>query len=645
MGLSCFPLPGGRGRVRQHRGEGERQQGQISLFPRHSWGFLLDSLKSYNICMNLRQLFSFLLLNGLLWCVCALGYFHTSGFFAGALGISFTLTFILGHLFLMAWACGLLCLPGRLFGPRGLQIACTVWGGIFSLFLALDLLVYSQYRFHISPAMLELFFGPAGREIFAFSTVMWICVWTGVLLLFALEFALTLLAKRWALTPKTIAGMLAGWLLIFLTYNGLYAWGKFNMVPSIMSQRGVLPLAAPFSLNRRLRKLGFEPKKDPYAQPAAGTLNYPTAPLVCNAPQHPKNVLILLVESWRADSFNPQVMPQLSTWAQHKPMSHFTAHLSGGNATEAGVFSLFYSLPYAYWNDITSRQLPPALLTRAWETGYEPAIFSSGKLNSPTFHQNVFAGVPNLRLESQGTRKWQRDVNAVEDFEQFLQYRSPNKPFFGFIFLDAPHGSDYPAEDQLFTPAQEMNYLLLSKNTDPTPYMNQYKNSVHFTDRMIGRILTDLQTRGLLQNTIVIITGDHGQEINDTRRNFWGHNGNFTDYQTHVPLLVWDTDHFAGQAAYRTTHYDVAPTLLQHVFGCTGPVQNYAIGQNLFDPAPRPFALISSYTKKAIRTGDQLTVLDQYGGIEQYDAQFNTSAGAAPSALKKALQTFAQFYN
>ena len=594
--------------------------------------------------MQLRHLFTFLLGNGLLWCLGALGYFHVSGFIPGTLGISFTATFIIGHIFLFVWLCGLLCLPARLVGPRTLQAACTVWGGLFSLFFTLDLLVYSQYRFHISPAMLELFFGPAGREIFAFSTTLWILVWLGVLLIFAAEFALTLLAKRFAWQPKGVGIIFCVWALIFLTYNGLYAWGKFNMVSAIISQRSVLPIANPFSLNSRLRKMGFEPKRNPYDTPRAGTLHYPQNPLSCTAPLQPKNVLILLVESWRADSFNAQIMPQLSAWVNQKNMSYFTNHLSGGNATEAGVFSLFYSLPYAYWNDFTSRHLPPLLVSRALETGYAPAIYSSAKLNSPTFHQNVFATVPNLRLESPGENKWKRDIQAVADFEKFLQARPKDKPFFGFIFLDAPHGSNYPPEDTVFTPAQEINYLLLSKNTDPTPYMNQYKNAVHFADRMIGRILKDLQQQHLLDDTVIIITGDHGQEINDTRQNFWGHNSNFTDYQTHVPLLVWNPTRPGQQITYRTSHYDIVPTLLQEVYGCTNPLADYSIGYPLFDPVERPFTLVSSYTKKAIRTEDQLTVLDEYGNLEKYDARFHKSAGANPAQIKKAMQTFAQFY-
>ncbi len=594
--------------------------------------------------MNIRNLAAFSGLHGLIWCGLSVVFFCINGFVTDGLGLLFTTVFLVGHIGLFAVVLGLICAPWRLVGPRSLHVACIGVSTLFSLFFCLDLLVYSQYRFHISPAMLELFFGPAGREIFAFSATMWILAAGGIVLLVVAEWGLSRLAQKCCPTTRLIGGILGVWALVFLTYNGLYAWGKFQMVPSIISQRAVLPLASPFSLNRRLRKLGFEPKKDPYATPVTGTLRYPLEPLTCTPANPPKNVLILLVESWRADSVTPAIMPHLSARLSQPGLTYFTNHLSGGNATEAGVFSLFYSMPYTYWNDFTSRQLPPVLVSHALENGYTPAIFSSGKLNSPTFHQNIFATVPRLRLQSQGETKWQRDEDAVTGFEQFLQTRNPKVPFFGFIFLDATHGSNYPAQDAIFTPAQDINYLLLSKNTDPTPYLNSYKNSVHFVDRMIERIFTDLQTRGLLQHTVIVITGDHGQEINDTRHNFWGHNSNFSKYQTHVPLLVWDSTRPNQTVTYRTNHYDVAPTILRHIYGCTNAPGTYSIGWDLFDSTPRPFSLITSYTKKAIRTGDQLTVLDQYGGMETYDENYRPSAGADPAVLKEALGTFSLFY-
>lgn len=591
-------------------------------------------------------LLPFLMLQAALWCTASLGYFRINGFHTDPAGLVFTLAFVFGHIPLFAWILGLLCLPFRLIGPRCTQLAAIVGGSVFSICLAIDLFIFSQYRFHISQAMLELFFGPAQKDIFVFPAAMFYQTAAAIILLVAVEVAIAHVAKRIKFSKRSWSLLLGGWLLCFCTYNALYAWGQFMRVPSIVAQRKVLPLAYPLSANRQLRKWGLNPKTDPYTTTRKGTLQYPKYPLKCPVVSRPPNILILLVDAWRADTFSPEIMPRLSGWAQRKKLTVFPQHLSGGNATAGGMFSLFYSIPPSYWDDVTALNLSPLVISHILSAGYEPGIFASSKLNSPTFDRNIFSAIKNLRLGSQAGKPWTRDVEAIDDFAHFLQTRNAHTPFFGFIFLDAPHGYSYPPEDNIFSPAKELNYLLLNNNTDPQPYFNHYKNSVHFIDRMIDRTLSLLQQYKLFDNTIILISADHGQELNDSRRNFWGHNGNFTDYQVHVPLLV----HFPGRAMpaqvnYRTTHYDIVPTLLQTVFQCTNPPADYSIGYNLLDPTPRPFTVFSGYEQKAIRIGDTILVMNQFGAFQQYDPTFKPVAQTPEAAtFKEGLKTFSQFY-
>ena len=596
--------------------------------------------------MKKYPLFTFCAINGLLWGAVSLVFFCINGFFTDGFGIAFTAVFIVGHMFLFAWALGLLCWPWRWVGGRTLPVVSIALTSFFTSLLATDLLVFSQYRFHVGLAMLELFLGPAGKEIFVFPASMWVLAGAVGLLIIALETGLWIFSSRKALTKKGVGWILAVWGVCFVFYNGLYAWGKFMLVPSIMSQRKVLPLAYPLSANRRLEAWGLKAPQNPYFLPKKGTLSYSLAPLVCSPSEPQKNILILLIDSWRADSLEPQIMPVLSSWADRPGMSRFTNHISGGHGTDSGVFSLFYSLPQTYWEDVTALHLPPVLVSYALERGYIPAIFASSKLTSPTFNRNVFAAVPELRVGSKGNSSWERDEDAVKDFEQFLQERETDKPFFGFIFLDAPHGYSYPSEDEIFTPAKAPNYMLLTNNTDPTPYVNQYKNAVHFADRMVGRVLEALEKKRILQDTVIILTGDHGQELNDSKHNFWGHNGNLTDYQTKVPLLVYRADTSAAtQKDYRTTHYDIVPTLLQDVFKCTNSSSDYSMGYNLFDDTPRIFSLLSGHTEKALRVGDDIFVLDNFGGVSQYNSQYGAvSKPIAPSVIKEGLQSFRRFY-
>ncbi len=590
------------------------------------------------------NLFTFILINGFLWCLISLGFFKINGIPADFTGISFAALFLFSHIFMFAWVMGLLCLPFKYIAKPVLKFACVFWGSVFCLFLLIDLFVFSQYRFHIGLAMLELFFGPAGSEIFVFPTSMWLMTVGSIVLLIGFEIGFLFLSRRISLNRKWILIFSTFWLLCFLSYNCFYAWGKFMLVPSVISQRKVLPLAFPMSADRRLAKWGFKAKKDPYSIPKKGSLNYPLNPMNCGVSN--TNILILAVDSLRGDMLNTPAMPLLSAWAKQPGMTVFNNHISGGNGTETGIFSLFYSLPRSYWDDFTSLNLPPVLISKALEMGYEPAIFASADLRSPTFYRNVFAPVKDLRIGSKGNTTVERDINSVEDFEEFLNKRNANKPFFGFIFLDAPHAFEYPAEDEIFTPAKEPNYLLLTKNTDPTPYMNRYKNSVYFSDKLIDRVLNDLKKHNLLKNTFIVITADHGQEINDSHNNFWGHNGNFSDYQTKVPLVIYHPQKDApAKVDYLTSHNDVATTIIQDIYKCSNPSSDYSIGQNLFDDTEKPFIILSGYNDKVVRVNNDIMVFDDFGSIQKYDNHYQPVKKPLDSGVIKAgLQSFRQFY-
>lgn len=78
--------------------------------------------------MNIRNLCAFAFINLLLWCLAALCYFQTGGFFTDGYGLTFTALFIPGHILLFALGLFLLSLPARLIGPRALQAACVGWG-------------------------------------------------------------------------------------------------------------------------------------------------------------------------------------------------------------------------------------------------------------------------------------------------------------------------------------------------------------------------------------------------------------------------------------------------------------------------------------------------------------------------------------
>jgi arylsulfatase A-like enzyme len=104
--------------------------------------------------------------------------------------------------------------------------------------------------------------------------------------------------------------------------------------------------------------------------------------------------------------------------------------------------------------------------------------------------------------------------------------------------------------------------LLYEQDTDLT-YRRLYHYLHVLVDAAIMRILDELHTRGLAEDTIIVFTSDHGDLLG-------AHGGllqkwhNAYEEATHVPLLVSGpgVDAAAGPIDIATTHADLVPTLL-----------------------------------------------------------------------------------
>ena len=63
-----------------------------------------------------------------------------------------------------------------------------------------------------------------------------------------------------------------------------------------------------------------------------------------------------------------------------------------------------------------------------------------------------------------------------------------------------------------------------------------YQKSAQAADAQLATIYAELERLDLIDNTVVIITSNHGTEFNETKTNSWGANSNYSRYQLQVPL-------------------------------------------------------------------------------------------------------------
>ncbi|NOX76855.1 MAG: sulfatase-like hydrolase/transferase, partial [Gammaproteobacteria bacterium] len=361
----------------------------------------------------------------------------------------------------------------------------------------------------------------------------------------------------------------------------------------------------------------------------------------------PLNILYIVVDSWRFDTLTAQAAPNIFRFGQHSLV--FDNHYSTANSTRTGVFSLFYGLPGTYWHAMLAEQRGAVFINQLQKQDYQLGIFASAKLYSPEFDRTVFAQVPDLRTRSIGSSPQQRDRNITEEFLGFLDHRDPQKPFFGFLFYDSPHGYDFPPDYPLpFQPSWDaVNYVALNNDFDRTPFFNRYRNSVNYVDSLAGRVLDRLKTDGLLDNTVVLITGDHGQEFNDNGLNYWGHNSNFSPWQTRVPLVLHWPGKTPQHVTHQTSHFDLSPTLMRDLLGCDNPPQDYSSGKHLLDGQPGPYLLMSNYNQFAVMEAQRITVVDEFGNVDVMDQRYRPIPDAQlPNALMlSVMQEMGRFYS
>lgn len=542
-----------------------------------------------------------------------------------------------------------------LLWPQRHLVGWLVWGVnvALSVILLIDTLVFQQYRFHINGALVALFFSGDSEEIFVFSWMMKAQI-VGVALLVA--------AGHWGLCRgvwrlvdrggrrRIGYGVASACVALLLATNLFHAYADAMGRSQVVSQTRLLPGYQPLTAKSFLEERGFDVAESSWggSEALTGSLDYPREPLRTHTPQDKKNIVFIVLESWRFDAMNDEITPNMAAFAADN--QRFMQHYSGGNATRVGMFSLFYGIPGTYWHSMLQTNTRPVLVNRMQDLDYQFGVFFSAPLTSPAFHRTIFSGMSDLRMESEGHGSPARDIDANEDFIAFLNQRDTDRPFFSTIFYDAPHAYDLPDDAaHPFQPAWDsINYLTLDEDTDPTGLHNLYRNSVHFVDTLVGRTLDELEAQGLMDDTIVVITGDHGQEFNDLGLDYWGHNGNFSRFQTQVPMIVhWPGRSEAGKRVeHVTSSFDVAPTLLEQALGVDNAFTTTSVGHDLFGDADRLPLVLAKYRGHATMTEDGFVAFHPFGPVEALDADYRPrDSGPSAQTIQATLEQMQRFRN
>jgi arylsulfatase A-like enzyme len=182
---------------------------------------------------------------------------------------------------------------------------------------------------------------------------------------------------------------------------------------------------------------------------------------------------------------------------------------------------------------------------------------------------------PTQYLMSVIDRERDEDYFAAQVFSkaaQWVELNQDNGPFFLWVDSFSPHEFWDPPRryaDRYFTRPGVRDYIVpqMLNQTDATPEeiartQALYRGYVTFCDEWFGRFMDRLQSLGLLKDTVVIVTSDHGTELWD-KGHFGKNQSRLHPFNTQLNLMIHHPDLSRGHGIDAfVQHHDIVPTVL-----------------------------------------------------------------------------------
>jgi len=216
--------------------------------------------------------------------------------------------------------------------------------------------------------------------------------------------------------------------------------------------------------------------------------------------------------------------------------------------------------------------------------GYETIGLYSGPFLDPAYgfaqgFDEYVSCMSEATAKSEGPAAWtsshsdQTNPKVESSFLAWLS-RKGERPFFAFVHMWDVH-YDYippPRYAAMFDVGYKgkldgrdivrRGFPLNATPSDVEFLLSLYDAEIRYTDDTLGHLIDALRERGLLENTAIVVTADHGEEFKDHGGK--GHQHTLYEELIHVPLILWQPGRVPrGKVIEQPVSLtDVAPTIL-----------------------------------------------------------------------------------
>lgn len=267
------------------------------------------------------------------------------------------------------------------------------------------------------------------------------------------------------------------------------------------------------------------------------------------------NVVLIVVDSFRKDfmpcnGFSYNIMPVLTEMCRESVV--FENPFSNGNWTKPSMISFLHS-QYASnlgINNLWFATLPshkkifyqnkiPSLAEAFRRKGY----YTESVMNNVFLLDYTTVGVDTGFHHSYQIGKDIDDTEALTDRAIQVVRENAQGQFFLHFNLNTPHGGYAPPDAHLQQVRKILGDTAFYSYNSP---LRRYMGELHYTDFEIGRLLQELKKQGIYENTLIVVTGDHG-ELFDPKHDYhyryilqglYGHGETHYDEEINVPYTI-----------------------------------------------------------------------------------------------------------
>jgi len=280
------------------------------------------------------------------------------------------------------------------------------------------------------------------------------------------------------------------------------------------------------------------------------------------------SILLISIDTLRADrlgsyGYAPAATPVLDALAARglrfeQASTVVPLTLPAHASLMTGTFPTFHGVRDngAFYLDESLTTIAEVLQPRGYRTGgFVGAFVLDRRWGIAQGFTDYFDGFDLAKFDmAGGLDAAQRPGAEVVDHALAWLERDATQPFFAWVHLYDPHAPYQPAEPY--------------RSRFPATAQGAYDGEIAATDAQVGRLLSSLEASGRLENTIVVVVGDHGEMLGEHGEQ--QHGFFIYDAATRIPLIVAGPAVPSRVVPDQVRIVDVMPTLLELV-GAAAP--------------------------------------------------------------------------